>query len=100
MNQNIMRLKKGFVLRKICDERIVVGEGLEQVDFNKVICLNETAAYLWTNCEGVDFELDYMATKLVEAYHVSPDVALMDAQSVINKWFEAGMLDIRSNTKF
>jgi len=88
-----MRLKEGFVLRKICGEMIVVGEGLEQVNFNKVICLNETAAYLWKNCEGMDFDPGYMADKLVEAYHVSRDVALTDAQNITDKWFEAGMVE-------
>lgn len=94
-----MRHKEGFVLRKISDEQIVVGEGPDEVDFNRIICLNETAAYLWTNCVGVDFDTDYLSGKLVEAYHVSSNVALLDAQQMINKWLEAGLLDFRSHVK-
>ena len=42
-----MKLKKGFVLRDVAGEKIVSAEGLEQMDFNKLITLNPTAAYLW-----------------------------------------------------
>lgn len=42
-----MRIKEGFVLRSIGDTYMVVGEGLAQIDFNKIISLNSTAAYLW-----------------------------------------------------
>lgn len=44
-----MRIKEGFVLREIAGEKIVSGEGLNQINFNKMITLNPTAAYLWEN---------------------------------------------------
>ena len=42
-----MRIKKGFVLRELAGEKIVSGEGLEQLDFNKIVSLNTSAAYIW-----------------------------------------------------
>ena len=42
-----MKLKKGFVLREVCGENVIVGEGVETVDFGKLINLNPTAALLW-----------------------------------------------------
>ena len=42
-----MKIKDGFTLRTMLGENIVVGEGLSQVNFNKLITLNETAAFLW-----------------------------------------------------
>ena len=36
-----MKIKEGFILRSICGEYIVVGEGLAQVNFNKMLSLNE-----------------------------------------------------------
>jgi len=89
----MMRIKEGFVLRKICGEMIVVGEGLAQVNFNKVVCLNDTAAFLWTSCEGVDFDPDYMADKLVETYDVPRDTALSDTRKITDKWFETGIME-------
>ena len=42
-----MKIKKGFVLREMCGENIVAGEGLEHINFNKLVSLNSTAAFLW-----------------------------------------------------
>ena len=50
-----MKIKEGFILRTICGEHIVVGEGLAQVNFNKMLSLNESAAYLWKEAEGKEF---------------------------------------------
>ena len=41
-----MKIKEGFVLRTIVGENVVIGEGLAQINFNKMICLNSSAAYL------------------------------------------------------
>ena len=35
-----MRIKKGFVLRDVCGEKIVVAEGKENIDFTKIINMN------------------------------------------------------------
>ena len=42
-----MRIKEGFTLRTICGEHVVIGEGLAQVNFTKMLSLNGSAAYLW-----------------------------------------------------
>ena len=42
-----MRIKKGYVLRDISGDKVIVGEGLEAVDFSSLLSLNETAAWLW-----------------------------------------------------
>ena len=41
-----MKIKKGFVMRSICGQNVISGEGLEQVNFSKLVTLNESAAYL------------------------------------------------------
>ena len=47
-----MKIKKGFVLRNVCGENIIVAEGKENIDFTKIISMNESSAYLWKNVEG------------------------------------------------
>ena len=47
-----MKQKEGFVLRTVCGEHVIVGEGLGTIDFGKLISLNETAAWLWKNFHG------------------------------------------------
>ena len=50
-----MKIKKGFVLRNVCGENIIVAEGKENIDFTKIISMNESSAYLWKNVEGKEF---------------------------------------------
>ena len=46
-----MNIKKGFVLREVCGEHVIVGEGLGAVNFGKLLALNETAAWLWKQAQ-------------------------------------------------
>ena len=61
-----MKIKKGFILRQMCGENIVTAEGLEHINFNKLISLNATAAFLWEKVEGKEFTAEEMAQYLVE----------------------------------
>ena len=49
-----MRAKKGFKLRNICGENIIVAEGKENIDFTNIISMNETSAFLWEQIEQKD----------------------------------------------
>ena len=46
-----MKIKNDFKLREICGEYVVTAEGMQAVDFTKLISLNETAAFLWKAAE-------------------------------------------------
>lgn len=88
-----MKIKEGFVLRNLCGERIVSAEGLNQIDCNKLIVLNETAAYLWEEIEGKEFTEEYLADLLVDRYEVVREIALADCKKLVNDWREAGLVD-------
>ena len=69
-----MKQKEGFVLRCVCGENVIVGEGLGTIDFGKLISLNETAAWLWKKAgEMGDFTIDSLTTALCEEYEVTTD---------------------------
>ena len=61
-----MKIKEGFELRTICGEAIIVAHGIENIDFSKIISLNESAAYLWRKVEGQDFDAPMLARLLTE----------------------------------
>lgn len=87
-----MKLKSGFGLREICGEKVLVAEGLENIDFSKIVNLNETAAYLWEKLDGREnFEVDDMVALLLEEYDVSADVARRDCEDLADRWIEAGL---------
>lgn len=88
-----MKLKEGFVLRPLGTEYIVLGEGLAQVDFNKMVTLNETAGYLWKEVEGKEFTAETLKNLLLDRFDVSEEIAAKDAEAIAAKWKEAGIAE-------
>ncbi|MBR3717742.1 MAG: PqqD family protein [Bacteroidaceae bacterium] len=88
-----MKLRKGFALREICGERIVVPEGLDVINFNKLISLNGSAKYLWETLQDKEFTVQDVAKLLTDKYEVEEATALSDAEKLINKWQEIGLIE-------
>ena len=86
-----MRILEGFKMRTLGKERIIVGEGLERINFNKMIVLNESAAYLWESVIGREFDAQSLSDLLQERYDVDEETALKDSQAIAAKWLEAGI---------
>lgn len=87
-----MKIKQGFELLDVCGEAVVVAHGKENIDFSKVISLNESAAYLWRSVEGHDFDAAELARLLTEEYEVDEATALRDAEKMMQDWLEAGLI--------
>lgn len=88
-----MKIKDGFILRQICGEYIVVGEGLAQVNFNRMLSLNASAAYLWEHLVGKDFTQEDMVNLLLEQYEVTREQAAQDVQNLVKVWLEQGVVE-------
>ena len=88
-----MKIKKGFVLREMCGENIVAGEGLENINFNKLISLNTTAAFLWKKVADKEFTPEEMAEYLIEEYGIDMELALKDAKALAQAWIDAGIAE-------
>lgn len=86
-----MKIKEGFVLRQMCGENIVAGEGLEHINFNKLISLNSTAAYLWQELAGKEFTIEEMAELLIGRYGIDKELALKDSEALAKAWADAGV---------
>ena len=90
-----MKLKNGFVLRQVCGENVVVGEGLDAINFGKLLSLNETAAWLWTQAKEMgDFTVDTLTARLCEEYDVAKDQATADVEAIIKQWDERHLVDM------
>ena len=88
-----MRIKEGFVLRKMCGENIVAGEGLQHINFNKLITLNESAAYLWKEVVGKEFTQEELAELLIARYGIDKQLAMTDSGNLIQAWIDAGVAE-------
>lgn len=82
-----MRIKKGFVLREVCGERVIIGEGLNAINFGKLLALNETAAWLWKQAQEMgDFTVESLAERLCEEFDVTASEAKADVAEMIAEW--------------
>ena len=89
-----MRIKEGFVLREVCGERVIVGEGLSAINFGKLLALNETAAWLWKQAQDMgDFTIEALAEKLCEEYEVEAGEAKADVEQMVAEWQNVGVVE-------
>lgn len=87
-----MKTKRGFRLRELGGDYILIGESAELVNFNNLITFNEAAAYLWQNVEGKEFDVETLTQLLLDEYEVTEEVARQDAEATINDWKEVGIV--------
>jgi hypothetical protein len=88
-----MKIKDGFVLRVVCGENVIIGEGLGAIDFGRLLCLNETAAWLWNQAQEMgDFTIETLADKLCEEYDVPVEEARKDVAEIVEEWRSVGTI--------
>ena len=88
-----MKIKKGFTLRTVMGQNIVLAEGNNSDSFGKMITLNPSAAMLWKELKGKEFDVDYAADLLIKHYGIDRPQALSDAEYIINLMSEKGLLN-------
>lgn len=71
---------------------MVVAQGIRNVDFSKIISLNDTAAYLWSAVEGKEFTAETLADLLTGHYEIDPATARQDAEELARAWVEADIV--------
>lgn len=87
-----MKIKKDFILRKVADSYVVVPVGKLTLDFNGIINLNETGAFLFERLqEGA--EKEDLLRKMLEEYDVTPEKAAADIDVFLKKAEEADVLE-------
>lgn len=80
-----MTIKKGFVLRKVCGQNVIVGEGLGTINFGKMLVLSDSAAWLWEQAlQQRDFTIDSLADALNNEYEITIEEAKNDVSEFIS----------------
>ena len=89
-----MRIKNGFVLRKVCGENVIMGEGLGAINFGNLLVLNESAAWLWEQAEEMgDFTIEALAENLCDEYEVSAEEAHQDVVEIVGDWQKVNVIE-------
>ncbi|MCQ2265548.1 MAG: PqqD family protein, partial [Bacteroidales bacterium] len=63
-----MRIKKNFSLRSLGDQFILVAEGNQMIDFSQMVCMNNSAAFLWDAVKDIDFCSDTISKLIVNTF--------------------------------
>lgn len=87
-----MKIKNGFLLRKVGEQNIVVAIGEESRDFNGIIRLNETGKFLWELLQSETDENKLVDEMLLE-YEIDEATAKNDTADFIATLREADLLE-------
>lgn len=88
-----MKIKKGFTLRTVMGQHVIMAEGNNADSYGKLINLNNSAAMLWEALKGKTFTVEDAAALLVSKYGIDPAQAHADASYIINLMAEKGLLE-------
>lgn len=87
-----MKVKKDYLLRKIADSYVVVPVGKASVNFNGIINLNDTGAFIWEQLQnGTDEKT--LIKNITSEYDIDAKSAELDLEKFLNKLKEADLLE-------
>ena len=77
-------IKKDFLIHTIANEKVLIGNG-EQINFSKMLVLNDTAAFVIAELQKQDapIALEELAQSLHEHFEVEYDVAFSDVKELL-----------------
>lgn len=89
-----MKKKPGFELRDVCGAPIIISTGVENIDFSKLISLNETSAFIWKSMPADrEFTIDELVEKVIAEYEVSAEQAREDIIALTKQLIDNEVID-------
>ncbi|WP_312340389.1 PqqD family protein [Sphingobacterium sp.] len=88
-----MKLRSDLVLRTIGSDHLIVDPSQDMVDLSTVYTLNSSAAWLWEQLKGKEFNIDGIVELLCENYDVDIDQATSDAETLLQDFQNQGLLE-------
>lgn len=88
-----MKIKSGFILRSIAGCKVVVSVGKRTRDFNGIINLNGTGAFLWERLQTGATEDELVSAILSNYEEVDEPLARESVRAFIKNLSDAGCLD-------
>ena len=78
-----MKIKDGFIVRRIVDEILIVPVGARIADFNGLVSINETGMTLWEALQQESTE-QQLVDALLENYEVDEQTAAHDVSAFLD----------------
>lgn len=79
------------MLRKIADECMLIPTGKAAQNFNGMMTLNETAAFVWDNLDDAGSR-ERLVELVVENYDVEQEAAYKDVCGLVDAMIRLGMI--------
>ena len=86
------KLKGEFVLREIMGEMIAIPVGKAALDFNGMICLNDTGRIVFAGLRDQKTK-EQILEEILESFDVSREEATADMEAFLLRMEESGLLD-------
>lgn len=87
-----MKIKNGFMLRAIAGQWVVVPIGERTIEFNAIITLSDTGAFLWKQMEN-DVTTDELINRIVNEYDIDYKSANLDTIEFLDQLKVKGLIE-------
>lgn len=81
-----MRINPDCKLRKLGRHYMIVGACADDANLTNVFSLNDTAAFLWEQVAGKEFDAEALAAILTDNFEVDAATARADVDAMLEKW--------------
>ena len=88
-----MKKIDGFAMRRLGRDAMIVAESVDLIDFDRIVSLNSSAAYVWESLPDNDFTVLTITDLLMRRYDVEEEVARKDAEDLVDIWLTAGIVE-------
>ena len=87
-------IKKDFLIHTIANEKVLIGNG-EQINFSKMLVLNDTAAFVIEELQKQDapIAIEQLAQSLHEHFEVEYEVAFSDVKELLDQLQEQEVIE-------
>lgn len=87
-----MKIKSGFITRKIGDKIVAVAVGERIKSFNGMITINETGEFIW-KCLEKETDTDKIVKKIMKHYDIDEALAREATEKFIDELRKNNLLD-------
>lgn len=87
-----MKIKDGYILKKVAGENIVIATGEARISFNGIITFNEVGAEVFTRLDGTK-TISQIVDEIASIYNAPKDIIEKDINNLIEKMKNHGLIE-------
>lgn len=87
-----MKIKDGYILKKVAGENIVIATGEARLSFNGIITFNEVGAEVFDRLDGTR-TFEQIVDEIAALYNASREVIEADIKKLIEKMKSQGLIE-------